>query len=260
MSDASARRPHPVLLAVLAVVACIGWAEEAAPRAAGDGVEVQPASPVILEFDLPDEFFAKNPDKTDVVTKFRVGYFEGGGAKPLATIEIPRSAVSVNGRSGRLTLPREQIPAAASGSLVVKLQTITRGGASDWSAASPMVATTTLEASARREPRRPEPRKRRGPSMADVERHPRLVEAFRETLSVGAKPEEVLASFRTTEELALAVVICREHKIPLEKLGVATQGPPRKSLSKAAREINPSFGGASALQKARADAKQLLSR
>jgi hypothetical protein len=93
--------------------------------------------------------------------------------------------------------------------------------------------------------------------MTDVDRHPRLAEALRQSLGQ-KEPEDVLMAFRSLDDLALAVVISRDQDIAFDKLTATLVGPPRRSVRVAIRELKPSLRGTEAMQKARAEAKQLL--
>jgi hypothetical protein len=202
----------------------------------------------LLEFDLPDEYSSKDADGEFVVTGFRLGFFRPGEAVPISTREIGRDLVVVNGRRGQVLLSDDV------GNVVLRLQTLTRNGASDWSAPSP--AETVMSPAPDRSAGKTG-RGRSGVSMSEVERHPRLAEALHKLLSP-TKPEQVLASFRNINELARAVAICTEHGITLQKLGDTMVGPPRRSLRNAVTELKPALQGSDTMRKANAAAKQLL--
>jgi hypothetical protein len=209
---------------------------------------------VTLEFDLPEEFSARAPDGNPVVTGFRVGAFRPGESNPVATVDVTRDEVSVNGRTGRISVDRNRLTTDVNAS-VLRVQTVTREGASVWSDPPPPEGKSAKAARAK-------PRKRDGKqlTMADVERHPRLLEAFRKVVPADLKAEEFAARFRTAEDLAVSVVIAEQEKISFEKLSELMKGPPPRNLRAALREIQPSLDSRPLVQKARKQSKALLGR
>jgi hypothetical protein len=206
-----------------------------------------------VEFDLPAEYWTKDANGEFVITGFRLGLFQDGSSEPLSTRDIGRDAVIEAGRTGQISLtPR---PPNGVGAVVWRLQTLTRDGASPWSAPTPAVD------SAGSTPARPEAaaKSRRRPlSMSDVERHPRLLEAFRKALPSSAAADQVLAAFRNVNELSQAVAISTAEGMALDVLGKKMAGPPRQSLRNAVRELRPNLRGTDALRKANMAAKELL--
>ena len=240
-------------LLVLAVVSAgcdqpisLGILAGAQPNARGTGQS--------LEFDLPQEYSTKDANGEFVITGFRLGFFQAESALPISTVELGRDAVVVTGLTAKVSLTPQQIPKDL-GPIVLRLQTLTRHGASDWSAPSTAIADTSSatpgnapeKASGSRSPL----------SMSDIERHPRLAEALRKLKPSGTEFEQVLAPFRSVSQLAQAVALCTEQDIALDSLTAKMTGPPRRSLRNAVRELKPALKGA-ALRKANADGKQLL--
>jgi hypothetical protein len=213
----------------------------------------------VLEFDLPLEHWNKGPDGQFVITGFRVGTFRTGESVPLFATDVPRDAVVVDGKVGRISLTNNQVPGGDVSNLVLRMQTLSRAGASDWSDPSP--APSTTRARPVRTPGAAAGRSERARvSMVDVERHPRLADALRKSLGPSVKPDDFLIPFRNLDDLALALVISRDQAIELSKLRATLVGPPRRSVRAALRELKPSLRGSDALQKARAEAKQLLQK
>jgi hypothetical protein len=207
---------------------------------------------VTLEFDLPDEFSARAPDGNPVVTGFRVGAFRPGESNPVGTVDVTRDEVSVNGRTGRISLDRNRLTTDVNAS-VLRVQTVTREGASVWSDPPPPGKSAKAPRAARK-------REAKGVSMPDVERHPKLLEALRKALPSDVKPEDVAARFRTVDSLAVSVVISEQENIPLDKLSALMKGPPQRNLRAALHEIRPSLDSRPLVQKARKESKALLGR
>jgi hypothetical protein len=207
---------------------------------------------VTLEFDLPDEFSARAPDGNLVVTGFRVGAFRPGESNPVATVDVTRDEVSVNGRTGRISFDRNRLTTDVKAS-VLRVQTLTRENSSLWSEPSSLVGASAKVA-------RATPRKRdvKGVSMPDVERHPKLLEALRKVLPSDVKPEDVAARFRTVDLLAVSVVISEQENIPLDKLSALIKGPPPRNLRAALRELQPSLESRALVRKARQQSRALL--
>jgi hypothetical protein len=225
------------------------------PLGTGVLAEKQSTSPTagrFLEFDLPPEHVNKDADGQFVITGYRLGTFRAGESVPLVTTDVPRDAVAVNGKVGRVALATSQLPTGDVSGLVIRMQTVSRSGASEWSAPSPVLSTAGAPA------RATGGRSGRARvSMTDVDRHPRLAESLRKSLGQ-QEPEDVLMAFRSLDDLALAVVICRDQDIAFDTLTATLVGPPRRSVRVALRELKPSLRGTDAMQKARAEAKQLL--
>jgi len=212
-------------------------------------------APVVLEFDLPDDFWRRDDDGTYAVTGFRIGYFAIRPSTVLAIVEVPRERVEVKDRTGRISIDLARLPTDAN-QVVVRLQTVTRDEASPWSEASaPIRAAGGAPAPGPRVAVAP-----RGPrtlALADVERHPRVVDALKRTLPPGTAIETVVRPFRRIEDLALAVVLCRDHQIVFTALAQKVQGPPRQSIANALRQLRPDLGQA-VIRKGRIAARQLL--
>jgi hypothetical protein len=221
------------------------------------------ASQIVLDFDLPNEYWAKNARGEFLLTGFLVGYFAAPSARPLHTIDVTRDAVILYDRVGRLVLPRPRLPVDVT-SFVIRLQTITTAGSSEWSDPSPAIAVTapTPERNARNNaPSTAKPRaaaKRRGVSLEDVQKHPRLLVALEKLQPTDAARQETLTAFQNLDELATAVVICNREDIALDDLSKTVKGPPRRSLRRAVRELKPSSRQRNVVQAARDEAKQLL--
>jgi hypothetical protein len=140
--------------------------------------------------------------------------------------------------------------------VVIRLQTLSGGESSTWSESSaPMRLGGTSPARGRGAGAAP--RRLQTLALADVERHPRVVDALKQTLPSGATIERVLPAFRRIEDLALAVVLCRDQQIVLTALTEKVQGPPRLALVNALRQLRPDLKPA-VIRKGRADARQLL--
>jgi hypothetical protein len=215
---------------------------------------IQANAPVTLEFDLPDEYSARASDGSYVVTGFRVGVFKSGESEPIATVNVARDEVTVNGGTAKISLNRDRFPTNVNGG-VLRVQTLTRESASVWS--DPSSAIGGSAKAARATPRK---REAKGVSMPDVERHPKLLEALRKVLPSDMKPEDVAARFRTVDSLAVSVVISEQQKIPLDKLSALMKGPPQRNLRAALQEIRPSLDSRPLVQKARKESKALLGR
>jgi hypothetical protein len=229
-------------------------APQQAPRVALPAPSAAVA-PIVLEFELPDDFSRRDDDGAFAVTGFRIGYFAVRPSTVLAIVDVPRERVEVKDRTGRISLDFTRLPAGAN-QVIVRLQTVTRDGASPWSEASPPLRSAggapAPGPGVAGGPRRP-----RTLALADVQRHPRIVDALKQTLPSGATIDQVLPAFRRIEDLALAVVLCRDHQIVLTALIQKVQGPPRQSFLNAMRQLRPDSGPA-VIRKARTDARRLL--
>jgi hypothetical protein len=252
-------RLSSALFVLLVAIVCTSCAEGIDAGVLADEQERGAAArgrPSMLEFDLPDEFWTKDAEGRYVVTGFRLGYFQPSNTDPMVTVEIARDAVVVTGKSGRVPLGTDRLPENVS-TFTLRIQTLTRTAASAWS--EPSSSTSAAAAtgrSAAKAPRDARPSKRL--SMSEIERYPRLLEAMKKTLPPGGQSEALLAPYRNAEELAIAVVLCRDNGIPLEKFSQAMTGPPRRSLRNAARVVKPELRKTTAMEKARAEAKDLL--
>jgi hypothetical protein len=269
------KRQWPILVAAVWALSLAGIQGAVALRAAADPPPQAPkprAAPAasvpvsgssVLEFDLPDDFGRRLADGTYAVTGFRIGYFALRRSTVLKRVDVPRERVEVNDRTGRISVDFTDLPADAN-QVVIRLQTLSGGEASTWSESSaPMRLGRASPARGRASPAPGRgaagaaPRRLQALALADVERHPRVVDALKQTLPSGATIERVLPAFRRIEDLALAAVLCRDHQIVLTALTEKVQGPPRLSLLNALRQLRPDLKPA-VIRKGRADALQLL--
>lgn len=251
------------------LVLSVGAATPVAEDGVGSQQEVRaespapsPASPVTLEFDLPENFSARGKDNSYVVTGFRVGVFKPKDMSPVTTIDYTRDQVTVNGRTGRVSIDRSKLPENIDGR-VLRVQTLAGQITSLWSDPSPSVsgAPKTGRVSKEERPSKDERAAKKAENhltTADIERHPRLLEALRKALPSDVKPDDVVARYRTTEELALSVVLAEQEKIPLDKLSAVMKGPPQKNVRAALHEIRSSVDAKRAVKKARQPSKALL--
>ena len=246
-----------------AVFALAAWNEgfAAPPRAAfGQQPSVPRPQPVAasaatsLEFELPEEFWERKPDGAYRVTGFRVGYFPPRQFGGVIIVDVPRAAVTVNGRLGRVPLDPQRVPAAAP-SFVVRLQTVSGSDTSLWSAPSATIrrpAFLTPAAARCTAPARPAQL-----SLADVQQHPRLAAAVKELLPGDGEAAKVVVAFRRLEDLATAVVVSRGRKIPLADIARTVGGPPRQSVQAAVRRLRPDLP-APVVRQARAEGRRLI--
>jgi hypothetical protein len=205
------------------------------------------------------------------VTGFRVGYFWPNESTALRTVDFGRDALTVQDRTVRVTLPRETVPECAS-DCVIRVQTLTAGRASAWSAPVPLSAVVTRQAQLPpRQQRPPAARPERTPNAApartrqraglaprDIESYASLSESLRQLLPPDANLDAELRRFRRVEELALAVVISRDYDIPFTTLSRTLEGPPRTSPRNALVKLRPDLD-AGAFRRARDEAGRLIS-
>lgn len=246
----------PLVFIVAGIFSGCGERVAADAQVAGQTNRESSAAESILSFDLPKGYWDKDEHGAFVVTGFSIGYFRPNDDRPLVTIDLPREAVSTQGSTGQLSLP-PYVPEAGVTTVVVRMRTLSRSGASAWSAppeSGPAGPAVT------RSPGAQTSRRPRGVSMTDLESHPRLLAAARALVPGDEAIRAVILPFRNVTEFALAVVMCRTHGKSLEKLALAMQGPPRRSLRRAMREIDLGSKGANVLAAARAEAQQLVGK
>ena len=221
----------------------------------------RPSNQLTLEFEVPAEYWAKDPQGQFVVTGFLLGYFAPASTTPLHTFDVSRDRVSVAENVARIALPAAQPPLSVP-EYVLRVQTVSRTGKSEWSDSSPrLYLLTPTDRSAKRasaNTRKGRAAKKRGVSLEAIQQHPKLLAALVQLAPESAARNEAVAAYRTLEELATAVAICRQQELSFERLSKAVVGPPRRSLRRAATELKPSGRGNSFLRTAQAEAKQLL--
>ena len=263
------RRTVGVLLAVvLSGTACERSAAAPNPQAQ---VESARSSPLMLEFDLPEEFFSRRADAADAVTGFRVGYFrttDVDTADPVHTIDFAREAIAVQGRSARVPLPRDGAPQGLD--MTLRIQTLSRTEPSAWSGAIPLAPPSRRAAQAGARSAgaaaaggRAEPSARRRQdelTPPDLEGHAALEGALRARLAPGADLEAVLGRFRRLEDLALAVVISRDHDVPFDALSQTHAGPPRVSIRNAVAALRTDEDARRVVRASRDAASQLVEK
>jgi hypothetical protein len=229
-----------------------------AVKAAPPQAPAPQSSPYMLEFELPAEFSARSADGSDLISGFRLGYFKPSESTPFSTVDLSRGQVAVTGRTARVPLDLQRVPADLN-SIVVKLQTQSRGQFSAWSEPSPPLTGLGPPRAARQPRQRQDGGERRGQGLllADIERHARLAEALRKVVPADAKIEDLLKGYRRLNDLAVAVVLSRDHGVPFVALTQSLQGPPRRSLRNALKQVQPKLE-ANPIPKARAASAQLL--
>src|SRR5688572_11530642 len=89
-------------LLVLAIAAACGHAEtngQVRPTPSADG-PLAPANsaaegPIVLEFDVPDEFRTQPAGRANAVTGFRMGYFRANESRAIRTVDFARDTLIV---------------------------------------------------------------------------------------------------------------------------------------------------------------------
>jgi hypothetical protein len=214
-------------------------------------------APLVIEFDLPEEFWSRAVDAPDAVTGFRVGYFQGEEPDAIKTVDVQRAELLVRDRTARATIPRESAPEKAAG-VVIRVQTLSRTQPSAWSAPVLFVVPVGREARAPRARSANDRGRRGGLTMADVEPHPALAEALAALLPADARLEDEVARFRQVEDLALAVVISRDQGVPFTTLARAVEGPPPQLVRNALQTLRPDIRAPNVIRQSRDEARQLL--
>lgn len=235
-----------------------GARTNAAPS--GDAQSVTNTQPVVVEFDLPDDYLRKGTDGRLVISGFRVGFFTAGEPEPVHVIDIARENVAVSGTTGTVIVPRQVLKGERSG-LMLKMQTKASSGASAWS--DPLPVTVNIAAARPERPERGEKRAapRRGRQslqLAEVEKHPALLQALQKVLPEGARVEDSLEGFRRVDDLALAVAVSREGNVPFTTLAAAIAGPPPMTLRNALRKLLPQENEGEIIRRARDQSRSLI--
>jgi hypothetical protein len=272
-------RTLPSLFFLVILAAACGSSETSAQARAGAqtrDARQAPSNPttpasgtIVLEFEVPDEFQSLPAGSADAVTGFRVGYFRGSDPTAIRTVDFTRDTLTVQGRTARVTLPREAV-AECAGDCAFRVQTVSRVGTSAWSEPVPLASRAAAQAPpappkpaaaprTARAPRTNNSARRPGNSLApgDLERYPVLSDALRKLLPPDAKVEAELQRFRRVDELALAVAISRDYDIPFTTLSGALVGPPRLTARNALAKLRPDVNIRDAVRKSRAEAGRL---
>lgn len=233
----------------------------------------EPREPIVLEFDVPEEFRTQPAGSANAVTGFRVGFFQANSSTAVRTMDVARDALTVQGRTARVTLPPESIPESIDNG-TIRVQTLSGGEAGAWSnpvwlagsAASqtqsaPQRPTRPRQTRAARteRPREPAARARRGIlAPGDIEKYVALSEALHKLLPADANIETEVGRFRRVQELALAVVISRDYKIPFSELSKMVEGPPRVAPRGALSRLRRGAVTPDAISKLRTEARRLI--
>jgi hypothetical protein len=249
-----------ILAAWLAACEGRGTAEAVAstPPQAPGGTAGSEQPRVTLAFDLPPE----TGDSASEIIGFEVGYFGPGPLRtPAALVEVPREAVSIQGSAVRLSVVLPALPEGGT-DVALRVRTKTRSGISAWSEPTAIVSVPALPASQQRASsaaatRANERRQRRGLSVSDLDPYPALREAIERLLSPGLSLDEAVRPFRNVSNLANAVAVSRQRKLPFAELLEALEGPPRRSLREALQVVEPSLDARRALRDARDEGSRL---
>jgi len=232
---------------------------------------VPTSEPLVLEFDVPNDFRTQPAGSADAVTGFRVGYFWPNESAAIRTVDFARDALAVKDRTARVTLPRETVPDCES-DCVIRVQTLTREQASGWSspvrlapaagrqAQSSLPGERPRAARPDRTPNAPPARARQHAGLApgDIEPYASLSESLRKLLQPDASLDAEVQRFRSLEELALAVVISRDYDIPFTTLSRTLEGPPRVPPRSALAKLRRDLDAARIVRRARVDARRMI--
>jgi hypothetical protein len=230
-------------------------------------------APIVLEFDVPAEFTTMPAGSASAVTGFRVGIFQADSTSPLSTMDFARDAITVQGGTARVTLAPERIPEGIENGFL-RVQTLSRGQAGPWSdpvALGGAVPRRTARQASPRPPRPAQPRvavinpagaapgqRRRGLTPADIENYAALSAALRKVLPADATLEMELGRFRRLQDVAVAVVISRDHEIPFTTVSNTMAGPPRLVGRNALAKLRPDLTDPLVFRKVRAEALRLI--
>jgi hypothetical protein len=238
----------PILVIVGGFMASLGsvtaWSARLLEQAQSEKARVAVA-PIRVEFDLPADFHERDAAGEFVIRAIRIGFFEPKVATPLATRDVRRGAVEVDGNVGRLPLP--DLMPSGYGRVLIRLQSLSASGPGPWSEPSPPV---TL-------PERQPPGPPRPLILADVERYPVLNDALRQVLGRRPTGDEV-STFRRIDDLATAVVLTRRFEIALPDLCKILRGPPRRTLRGAIKHLFPALNNIQVVREASLEARALL--
>jgi hypothetical protein len=238
----------------LTIAVCLGASLDAAPPSRSPVQDQSStsaprvgASPTVLEFDLPADFHVRTAEGQFLIVGLRIGFFQPTVATPLATREVGRAAVEVDGGVGRVPLPDIMPP--GYGRVLIRVQSLSARGGGPWSEPSPLI---TL-------PERPPPRVGPPPRLtpADVERYPALSGALQQLL--GRRPNAFeVSTFRRIDDLATAVVLSRQYELALSDLCKILRGPPPLTLRGAIRRLFPTLDNRQVVRAASIEAQALL--
>jgi hypothetical protein len=217
---------------------------------------------VTLEFEPPPEFFQPRNADAQPITKFRVGYFLAPSDNipvslaPLRTVDFRLNAVKITGQTARLSFTAGAMPAGKT-KVVFRVRAVTADGVSgEWS------EPTTVMNLPERTRATAAPRRSRSDYLATLAGYPKLVEDLRSVTQTapGKDPLEnnvMWQAFPSVSDLAVAVVICRDHGVPCPELARRMVGPKRQSLRAALRDWKDEKAIPALIQSARAEAKLL---
>jgi hypothetical protein len=215
----------------------------------------QPAAPetVTLEFEPPPEFHERSSSGAFVITGFRVGYFRAvpdGGRKnaqqrPLQTSWIARDALKIVGSMVQLSFKPEPVR-AGNAQVVFRVQAVREGAEGFWSEPT---AVVTL-------PERVPAVSKRPTFEATLATHPALVEALRALDAKG----DWYKSFRRVQDLALAVVVCRDHGVPCAELAARMTGRPPQPMRRALLQWKDESSIPELIRSATVESRRLLSK
>jgi len=226
-------------------------------------VEVNPGDqwPVLLEFDLPAE--SGVPSRSGVITAYRLGYFRVGEMRPLQSIELPAEALTLRGRTATVRVPKPEVPDGVD-RVVIRLQSLSSAGSSVWSAPTPPVVVPPSDGTPSQVRDRPTaeqiPARRRTDGLlpVDVEPYGALAQAVRELLEPDDPLEALVKRFTRVDDLALAVAVSRSTDVSLKELSEAMEGPPRRPLGRALRQLRPALQAGTVVREARPEARRML--
>jgi hypothetical protein len=228
---------------------------------------------IAITLDTPPEL--REPNASAKGASFQIGFFDRD--ELIGTVVVAPEPASVSGATVRLDVPLIPLPKGARNPVGVRVRLLTTGALGAWSATAGSVTlpdaggpagTSARRAQsgqqARNRAERPAGRRaqdkgaRAGLTAAELDAHPALKSAIAPLLGSSLSLADAAGAFDRVQDLAVAVVVSREHEVPFADLCKAMIESQRKSLANAIRSVKPSVDAERAVRRARNEARGLV--
>ena len=239
---------------IAAGLVCFWCTEGAAlaPVAAFGAQDASDSAPqtVTLEFDVPPRVETKGAAKFELRA---VQIAVVSSSRTLQIVNVERTEWQIRGNKAQVSFQLAPVP-RRSNPVTLRLRFLSDGPAGEWSTATGGIRapeTTVVEAPSRAS------RPPRGVAPSALDSRSALKQATIDALGPNQPLETALSAFNNIRDLALAVVISRDHRLKFVDLCTAMKGSPTLRLSAALLKLNPKIDANSVTQNAKPEARRL---
>lgn len=211
-----------------------------------------PPQTVTVEFDVPPSVETKG---TARFALHAVQIAVVSSSRTLQSVTIERTNWQIHDNKAQVSFQLAAVPRKAN-PVTLRLRFLSDGPAGEWSTATsginaPEIVTVEV-------PRAARPPK--GVAASELDARSALKQATLDVLGPNQPLETALSAFNNVRELALAVVVSRNHQLKFVDLCTAIKGPPTLALPAALLKVDSKIDASAAAQRAKVEARALTVR